>query len=112
MKCCMGTVEFSEICYTKPGIYNYTVRELQPRNDGYQPQQGKPCAPRSTERGLRGIDPAWLNKCCSRFWTIDRRSFRVVVTITDVNGVLTADVEYPDGLPVFINSCCRCCKCC
>jgi len=28
MKCCKGTIEFPEICFTEPGRYTYTIREI------------------------------------------------------------------------------------
>ena len=32
MKCFKGIVQFPEICYTEPGIYNYTIQEITPSN--------------------------------------------------------------------------------
>ena len=36
-------------------------------------------------------------------WTTDGRDYRVIVTVTEQNGVLVATLEYPDGFPVFEN---------
>jgi pilin isopeptide linkage protein len=50
------------------------------------------------------------NQC----WLIDDREYRVIITVAENNhNCLTAVVEYPDGLPKFINRYCppkRCCK--
>jgi pilin isopeptide linkage protein len=32
MKCCTGTIEFPEICYTEPGKHTYTIREISQPN--------------------------------------------------------------------------------
>ena len=37
-------------------------------------------------------------------WETDDRVFRAVVTVTDNgDGVLTASIDYPDGVPKFVN---------
>lgn len=73
MKCYKSIVEFPELCFTKPGKYNFTIRETSESDD---------------------------------YWLIDLREYRVIITVTEKDGILTADAEYPDGNPEFTNCYC------
>ena len=79
-------INFSELTFTSPGKYLYTIKELTPS---------------------------------SEVWESDSRIYRVVVTVSeDEDGKLVASLDYPDGLPEFVNKYRHCpippcnpCKC-
>jgi pilin isopeptide linkage protein len=81
MKCYKSIIEFPKLCFTKPGKYNYTIRETSQSD---------------------------------RCWLTDNREYRLIITVSEnENGCLTASVEFPEGLPEFVNRYCpvEYCRC-